>query len=406
MQVVVVNDFAFINGGASKVAIDSAVGLTQAGIKVLFFSAVGPVDFALEHSSVDTVCIGQQEIIKDSSRMRAVIQGLWNREAGRRMANLLETLDPQDTIVHVHGWTKALSSCPIVVALKKGFQVVFTLHDYFTACPNGGFYNYKSNTICPLKPLSRACLLTNCDSRNYPQKMWRVLRQVIQRGAGLIPGGIKHFITISELSERILSPYLPSKARIYHVGNPINVEKTPPSDVAVNSAFVMAGRVSPEKGPELFARAVQECYVEGISAGDGTAMKRLQQQFPTVKFTGWLKKDDLGRVLSTARTLVFPSLCYEVQPLIVLEAAAMGVPSIVADTSAARELVVDRVTGLWFKGGDVLDLKEKIKQFATNPEHAAECGSAAYNRFWRSPPTLERHVRELMDVYTSMLADS
>jgi glycosyltransferase involved in cell wall biosynthesis len=404
-HVVIVNDFAYINGGASKVAIDSALGLGKAGVDVTFFSAVGPAIPLLEQNGVRAICLGQEEIAKDPNRLRAVVRGLWNAKAGRRMADLLRGLDPGRTIIHVHGWTKALSSSPIAVALRSGFKVIFTLHDYFIGCPNGGFYNYKSDAICTLKPLSAACIATNCDSRNYLQKQWRVLRQVIQRKKGLIPDGIRHFITISDFSERVLSPYLPKGACVYRVSNPISMEKKLPVDLAANTAFVMVGRVSPEKGVQLFAKAVQELGVEGIIIGDGPIRKLVQQQFPAIRYTGWLKPEEVRRVLSAARCLVFPSLCYETQGLAVLEAAALGIPAIVADTSAARDLVIDGVTGLWFKGGDLLDLKEKMKKLATDTKFAAEAGLAAYRCFWENPPTLERHVKELIGVYSSMLAD-
>src|SRR6185437_4397197 len=39
--VVVLNDFCYVQGGASKVAIDEAVALARAGIEVIFFGAVG-----------------------------------------------------------------------------------------------------------------------------------------------------------------------------------------------------------------------------------------------------------------------------------------------------------------------------------------------------------------------------
>jgi glycosyltransferase involved in cell wall biosynthesis len=83
----------------------------------------------------------------------------------------------------------------------------------------------------------------------------------------------------------------------------------------------------------------------------------------------------------------------------------LGIPAIVADTSAARDLVIDGVTGLWFKGGDLYDLKEKMRRFAVDAEFAAKCGLAAYQRFWADPPTLERHVKELLGVYSHVLAD-
>ena len=43
MTVVVLNDYCYVQGGASKVAIDEAVGLARAGAEVIFVGAVEPV---------------------------------------------------------------------------------------------------------------------------------------------------------------------------------------------------------------------------------------------------------------------------------------------------------------------------------------------------------------------------
>ena len=42
--VVIINDFAYINGGAGKVAFTSAKALSSMGIRTILFSAVAPVD--------------------------------------------------------------------------------------------------------------------------------------------------------------------------------------------------------------------------------------------------------------------------------------------------------------------------------------------------------------------------
>ena len=46
-NVVVINDYAHVNGGAASVAIDSALGLAGAGLRVYFISVVGPLDARL-----------------------------------------------------------------------------------------------------------------------------------------------------------------------------------------------------------------------------------------------------------------------------------------------------------------------------------------------------------------------
>src|SRR5215217_5683796 len=217
MNVVIVSDFAHVEGGNSAVALSSAIGLATMGHQVTVFSGVLPVDPALVGSGVRVVCTNQQAIRNDPHRIRALRQGIWNRTAGRLMWETLQGLDPRSTVVHVHGWTKALSSSVIRVARSSGYSVVCTLHDYFSSCPNGSFFNYRTNTICRLTPLSPACVLSSCDRRHYGHKLWRVARQVVQDRIGGIPRDIRHFIFVSEFSRQLLHQSLPPGAHVYHV---------------------------------------------------------------------------------------------------------------------------------------------------------------------------------------------
>lgn len=139
MNIVVVSDFAHVNGGNAAVALGSAVGLAARGHAVTLFAGAGPVDERILASSIDVVCTDQYSIADDPRRLRAMVQGVWNAEAARAMARLLGRVDLDSTVVHVHGWDKVLSSSVVRTALSMGAKVVCTYHDYVSACPTGGF---------------------------------------------------------------------------------------------------------------------------------------------------------------------------------------------------------------------------------------------------------------------------
>ncbi|MDD4052026.1 MAG: glycosyltransferase family 4 protein [candidate division Zixibacteria bacterium] len=403
-HLVIVNDFAHVNGGTAMVALSSAAALARRGYAVTVFTAVGPVMEELTRDGLDVVCLGQHEIAADPNRLRAAFGGLWNRTAGRRMAEVLNNLNPTNTIIHVHGWTKALTAAPVAVALKQHFPVVMTLHDYFAACPNGGFYDFQKNRICTLKAMSPSCLTCNCDKNSYAQKAWRAARQTMQKRRGHIPGRIRHFITVSPFSRKIMQPYLPTDARLYDVPNPIQAEQASCPDPGGNKPFAYVGRLSPEKGTLLFAEAAQKAGVSVTFIGDGEQRGTIASLCPEAIITGWVPPSDVQRHLSWARVLVLPSLCYETQGMTVLEAAACGLPAIIPDTSAARDAVIDGETGVWFKGRDVDDLATKMTMLADD-NLVRRMGRAAYDRFWDAPPTLERHVEALESVYHQILSD-
>jgi glycosyltransferase involved in cell wall biosynthesis len=109
--------------------------------------------------------------------------------------------------------------------------------------------------------------------------------------------------------------------------------------------------------------------------------------------------------LARARCLAFPSLWYETFGLVVDEAAAMGIPAIVSDISAAAERVENGVTGWHMRSGDAGDLAQCLEATRDNARLTA-MGQAAYDRFWRNPPTAIRHVEGLMSIYDQVLAVS
>ena len=405
MQIIIANDFAFVQGGASQIAILEAQGLAERGHRVTFFAAVGPVDTnLLSQPNITVQCLDQKDILHDSHRIRAMWRGLWNTKAACAFNQLLSRADPRQTVVHFHGWTKALTASVFPCPEKHNIASIVTLHDYFSACPNGGFFDYPAEEICHRTPLSGACTLRHCDQRNYGHKLWRVVRHHVQRHWGVFPSSLRHAIVISHLSEKILRPFLPSEIRLHQVGNPIDVSKQPPIDAAANRHYTFVGRFTKEKAPQHLAKAAALLGVDARFVGDGELRNEIASICPTAHITGWQNAKQVQTHLQNARTLVFPSLWYETQGLVVGEAAALGVPAVVSHSSAAAEFVADGETGLIFRAGNINDLQNKMRRMSDDLL-VARLGQTAYECHWANPPTNAWHVSELESVYVEMLAE-
>lgn len=399
-SVVILSDFANFSGGASVVALQSALRLAELGHDVTLFTAVGPVAGLLQDKkNLRVICLGQQEIAKDPNRKRAFLQGAWNRPAAKALDQLLATLDPRRTVVHAHLWMKALSPSVFAVAFKRKFKVAVTLHDFFAACPNGGFYDYVKGEVCYRRPLSMSCVTCSCDRRSYSQKLWRCARTWLQTHVARLPMRTAHFIGVSKFSVDILKPFLPSGTPQTVVRNPIDAEDHGPANVAENEPFVFVGRLVPEKGVFLCAEAARKAGVRAVFVGDGELRAELQSKYPEFEITGWQDSAAVQARLRGARALVFPSQWYETLGLVVVEAAANGVPAIVSNGCAASDTVVDGETGLHFAAGSVDNLAEKLSLLNKDSATAARLGRAAYERYWQRPWTREAHVSELLDVY-------
>jgi glycosyltransferase involved in cell wall biosynthesis len=403
MRVIVLTDYGHVRGGAAQVAIGSLNQLAEAGLNVVFVSAVGPVDSSIDRKLVHIVNFGLHDLLENPSRLRASVAGIWNAVCADRLREVLAEFDPSDTIVHLHSWVKSLSSSVLSVAIALGFKVVCTLHDYFTICPNGGLYNFPQKSPCLLRPMSLSCIASNCDARSYAQKLWRVGRQVVQDKFGGIPKKLKYFITVSDYSEFLLRPLLPSTAEFFRVTNPIEIEKTPPATVGSNRSFSFVGRICDEKGPEVFAEASRLAGVPAVFAGSGPTESKLRSIYQSVELLGWQSRAGVARAMQSSRALVFPSLLHETQGMVVQEAAALGVPVIVSDACAAREAVADGETGLHFRSGDAVDLSVKLMLLDRDPALAARMGLNAYQRYWRAPATLALHGKQLIACYEQIL---
>jgi glycosyltransferase involved in cell wall biosynthesis len=405
LRVVVLNDHGYVSGGAAQVAIASLNALADSGCQVTFVSSVGPVDKSIDRKRVKVINFGGYDLLGNPSRLAAAVHGIWDFQHAKLLGNILAEHDPRDTVVHLHTWVKSLSSSVVRETLRRGFRLVCTLHDYFAACPNGGYYDYQKWAPCRLRPMSVPCMVRHCDVRSYPQKAWRVMRQLVQMQLGGIPRGIRHYITVSNFSEQLLRQWLPQRAHIYRVRNPINILHAEPADPASQKGFLFVGRLSTEKGGQIFARAAAEANVEARFVGSGESEAVWRKENAHATFLGWMNKDGVARAMKSSRALVFPSLLYETQGLAVLEAAALGVPAIVSNSGAASDAVVDGETGVLFRAGDVSDLAEKLRFLENNPGIAQRLGKEAYERYWKDPCTLDRHVLELLACYHAILAE-
>jgi len=402
LTVVVLNDFCHIQGGASKVAIDEAVGLAHQGIKVIFVGAVGPICDALRQAPLRVECLDQAQLLDVARTPSVVLQGLWNTKAAARVRGILASLSPSQTVVHLHGYTKALTTSPVRAAQSLGFTVVCTLHDFFAACPNGAFFDYGRATPCPRRALSLGCVTARCDKRHYVHKLFRVVRGYLQRVAGHFPASVDDYISLSERSAAILAPYLPKRARMHKLANVIGVAELPPVAVEDNDRILYVGRLDEEKGVRLLARTAASLGMPVTFVGDGPLRAEIEAM-PGATVTGWLSPEQVQLQLTSARCLVFPSLWYETYGLTVAEAAARGIPAIVSDVSAAAERIEHGVTGWCFKSGDADDLARCLALTADNTA-VGLVGAEAYHRYWSDAQTPASHANGLLTIYRSALA--
>lgn len=402
MRIILILDTAYVNGGQAKVAIDSALGLKARGHEPVIFAAVGPVAAELTDAGIEVHCLDQRELLKDGSLLKAAWRGIHNADAVTALDALLTAQPRGQTVIHVHGWAKALSSSIAGPIARSGLPCIWTMHEYFLLCPNGGFYNYRKHEHCHLEPLSLSCLATNCDSRTYVHKMWRSVRTGVLKHVHHLPDVMKNIAYFHPFQRKVIEPHLAPDVRLFEVANPIEIENLGPKPDPASGEMIFLGRISREKGFSIFAEAARLAGITPVFVGDGPLAGELKRNYPEAKIVGWQDAAGVRKHLREARALVFPSIWYEGQPLTVLEALALGTPVIAADGCAGRESVIDGETGLWFRHSDPVDLARALRDMQDDARVTA-MSNAAYTRFWADPFLIERHTRRLEEVYAELL---
>lgn len=404
MKIVLVLDHAHINGGQAKVALESALGLQARGHAVTVFAAVGPVDPRLEQAGIRVLCLNQDDIASTTNKLAFAVQAIWNGKASRALADELARYEARDTLVHVHAFAKALSPSIGLAIEEAGLPCLYTMHEYFLVCPNGGFYDYPADTICHRTPMSVSCLTTNCDARSYPRKVLRLVRHLGLEHVARLPELFRHVITISALQEQVVAPLMPAETVFHRVDNPISVEQQPFRDTPPGD-FLFVGRISTEKGAPIFAEAARRAGVRPVFVGDGPSADELKARYPESRMLGWKNPAEVQALMRASRALVFPSIWYEGQPLTVYEALACGSPAIVSDACAGREAVEDGVNGFLFRSGDPGALAAQLT-LLSDDGLAKRMAQAAYERYWSAPLSVASHLDRLEQVYDGVMREA
>jgi glycosyltransferase involved in cell wall biosynthesis len=402
MNVIVLNDHGWISGGQAKIAIESALKLKARGLNVCFIAGAGPLDDRLGKAGIDCYAVGDHDILSDPNRLRAAGRGIWNVSAARILASCLAARDPVHTVVHAHGWAKALSPSIGPILTRSDVAHVYTMHEYFLACPNGGFFNYKKREICTKRPMGLGCLTSRCDSRNDFHKAWRVARQAVLRTAGELPQGLREIIYLAPQQKSIMADAISEKARWHFLPNPVREHSPTRVEAERNDTFVFIGRMSPEKGAEIAARGAKAAGVPIAFCGNGPMEDAVRSANPDAIMLGWLDDAKVRQWLRKARCLVFPSLWYECYPLVIADALALGVPIMVSNGSVAASMVADGSTGLLVETGNVQAWADAMSRLQSNDlVHDLSVGAFAAGQYLMS---YDAYIDELINIYRQVIS--
>lgn len=443
--------------GAEAYAARLARELARRGHAVHVFAAEKDVarrDLSLAEREHDGVAV--TEVVNNLFHER--FGETWDRpEVDALFGGLLDRWRPD--IVHLQHLMYLSIGCAEAAA-RRGIPVVFTLHDFWLQCPRFGQRLHPDGTVCATIDFDRCggCLTsfkhaqsplqrsagralaalrgaTGLDLSGAARGAERLLRspssapgegepeaaaalahEAAERDeamrARLVPA-VDLFLSPSRfLLERLVEWGIPA-SRIRHVRAGIDgarfarVARTPSERLRV----VFLGTLSRHKGPHVLVDAWSRLSAEqrerasldlyGPPGGDPHYVAALESAARAcgARLHPRLEGDAVVELHGRTDLLVVPSLWYENQPLVILEALWARTPLAVSDLGGMAELVHEGETGLRFPAGDAGALARRLAELI-----ADRSALDALQRARPAPPDVSSDVDQVERAYGELLA--
>jgi len=388
VRILHVNKFLYRRGGAEAYMLDLAALQRKAGHEVEFFAMAHPENLTARFAGSFPAHVELEPPPPSlPGRLHGAGRVLWSTSARRGIGRVVEDFAPD--VVHLHNVYHQLSPSVLEPLARLGVPAVMTLHDYKLACPSYQFLNHGVPCQACLDGGFRQAVRRRCKGGSLPASVLCATESWLHRRTGAY-GPVARFVCPSRfLAGRMeRAGVFPDRLRVvrHFVDTELLVPKT-----EAGGDVVFAGRLSAEKGVDTLIAAVARLgpgttlQVAG-EGPDGDRLRALADDLVPgrVVFHGRLEKAATAALLRAAGAVAVPSRWYENQPMIVLEAMALGVPVVASDIGGLPELVQPFVTGLLVAPGDDAALAAALGRLLDDPDWALTLGRAARAEVARS----------------------
>jgi glycosyltransferase involved in cell wall biosynthesis len=278
----------------------------------------------------------------------ALARSTWNRAAARAVKAAVRRTRPD--VAHVYNTWFAMSPAVFPAIKSLGVPTVMTVQNYRLMCTNSALF--RDGAPC------EDCVGT------HP---FRGVLHRCYRGSALASAVVATNITAHRLRgtwdrdvDVFLAPTPFARGRFLAAGLPPRRVVVKPNFVedpgarplppSASTEVLYCGRLTAEKGVLSLLDAWESAAPPGLElviAGDGPLRPALEQRTPAgLRLLGQVPAGEIRRRMLSARALAFPSLWYEGQPLVILEALASGLPVLTSDLGGMQD-VAEALGGLW-----------------------------------------------------------
>ena len=287
-------------------------------------------------------------------------------------------------VIHFHNIS--LIGGPGVLDLGEGIKLV-TMHDHWLVCQNHILWRHNRE-LCD----KRECFRCSLAFRRPPQT-WRQ--------TSLLENKLAQVDEVIALSQSVADRHreFGLKRDMVRMASFMPDSEAEPSHAAPVPShprpyFLFVGRLHPFKGlQDVIPCFDDDSPADLLVAGTGEfepELRAMAQGRKAISFLGQVGREKLAALYRDAVALIAPSLCYEVFPMVALEAFREGTPIIARNLGPYPQIVEESQGGLLFE--DEPSLREAIAALAANPalrDRLGASGRAALLERWTETTAID-----------------
>lgn len=332
-------------------------------------------------------------VVRRLTGRSALLSSLGVQQTGRPTTHrnqLKALLTNRFDVIHYHNIS--LVGGPGIWAVGTGIKL-HTAHEHWLVCPSHTLWK-NGRELCKKK----SCI--SCVIRSgRPPQLWRATG-LIERMAD----SVDVFMTLSQSAADnhrrfgFKRPMVVVPSFLLDEANPTYQERQ-----NRRPYFLFAGRLETIKGlQDIIPQFVDGIQADLLIAGAGEFENELRKMSGGAKNIRFLGRQDMSQLRTLYRdaiAVLTPSLCYEVFPLVVLEAFREGTPIIARDLGPFPEII--RMSGGGQLFNDRGSLNQALTSFSQKPEIATNMGKkakAAYLQYWTENVAMEKYFEIIQQV--------
>jgi len=313
---------------------------------------------------VDNISIAKKSLLKIS------LDTIWSQDSYIKVKKLF--VENRYDLVVVQNFFPLLSPSIHYAAKSEKVPVIQFLRNYRQFCLNGmALRDSRPCEVCLGRLIPWPGVYHACYRNSRMASLVVALMLIVHRILKTWHRKVDIFVVLTEFAKKMnVQAGLP-KERIFIKPNFIYPD--PGVGHGTGNYVLFVGRLSEEKGIHSLLEAwkILGDSVKLKIVGDGPLQKIVEDAICSnvaVEYLGRQSQGEIVDLMKNAMFLIFPSLCYEGMPRIILEAFAVGTPVLASEIGAAREMIDPGKTGQFFRVGDPLDLVKQVKYLISDVE--------------------------------------